>query len=592
MVIDILSALHFLRPLWLLAILPALLLTAYFWWQQHDIGTSWRNAIDPELLGHLTEEAKHSNPRWLWILLFIGWLIASIALAGPSWERLPQPLQQRQDALIIALDLSPSMSAADIQPSRLLRAHYKIRDILQQRTEGLTGLVVYSGDAHVVSPLTDDNNTIVNFIPALTPDIMPVYGDNPAAAITMAEQLLDNAGINQGRILLISDRLNQTIEVAPNIELSVLGIGTATGAPVPSPDGFLQDQQGNTLVSKLQAETMQKIAAANGGRYATIAADNRDIDFLLPSINTGDLFNNQLNNQPSTDTTFDQWRDVGVWLTLALLPLALLAFRRGWLLTLLPLLWLSHPPASYAWEWRDLWQTPNQRGAEAFEEEAFIEAAEHFDDPEWRASAQYRAGDYAAAIEQFAIDTPIANYNRGNALAKAGQLQAAIDAYDRTLEQAEQQSITGEMLIDDTLFNKALVEELLEQQQSADDSSKQGSPEQDASQQDDNEPSQGGPEQQPDDQQQPAEDEQSPEQEQTIDDEPTPEEQTEEQQQNNNQEETDESSDSEQVETTQIDDSQSPEDQATEQWLRQIPDDPAGLLRRKFDYENRRRQQR
>ncbi|WP_240554857.1 VWA domain-containing protein [Oceanicoccus sagamiensis] len=162
----ILDQFHFLRPEWLLAIIPATLL-ALFFWRQKSSAANWRGAINPQLLDHLIDGGSQRVARWPWLLLLLVWVTASIAMAGPTWTKLPQPIHKKQDALVIVLDLSLSMLAEDIKPSRLVRARHKILDILAQREEGLTALIAYSGDAHIVSPLTDDNPTIANLTPAL-----------------------------------------------------------------------------------------------------------------------------------------------------------------------------------------------------------------------------------------------------------------------------------------------------------------------------------------------------------------------------------------------------------------------------------------
>mgnify|MGYP001130857811 CR=1 FL=1 len=249
---------HFLRPLWLLAIIPAFAL-ALLLWRRKSSGANWRAAIAPELIEHLLESAQQVRAQWPWLLL-TGWLLAVFALAGPAWEKLPQPVLQKRDGLVIVLDLSLSMYAEDIKPSRLQRARFKVLDILQKRREGLTGLVAYSGDAHVVSPLTDDTETIANLVPALTPAIMPSYGSDAAAGIDSALQLLRNSGFERGRILLISDEIayDDVDKIAAQIDgsrwqLALIGVGSDQGAPIPLPrdssqGGFLKQDDGTIAI--------------------------------------------------------------------------------------------------------------------------------------------------------------------------------------------------------------------------------------------------------------------------------------------------------------------------------------------------------
>jgi Ca-activated chloride channel family protein len=598
---TVMEQFHFLRPLWLLSLLPACLLVFYFW-RQKSSAANWHGAIDSQLLDHLIEGGSSRTARWPWLVLLACWLIAALALAGPSWKQLPQPIHQKQDALVIVLDLSRSMLAEDIQPSRLVRARHKVLDVLNNRNEGLTALIAYAGDAHIVSPLTDDNPTIANLAPALAPEMMPAAGSDPVAALMLAKQLLINAGMTSGRILLITDGIT-TADVraiddqllAGGYQLSVLGIGSSDGAPIPSQQGFLKDSQGNIVVPQLKRAPLEQLAELNSGRYTDVTLNDRDIQFLLASTLT-DLNDNTV----LSDRQFDQWHDRGPLLALLLLPLALLGFRRGWLL-MLPLL-LLEPQQSIAFEWQDLWQTPDQQAAKAWQQGDSKAAAERFENPQWQGSAHYKAGDYEQAAASFAnSESADGHYNRGNALARAGQLQQAIDAYDKALEQQPDMA--------DALANKQLLEQLKQQQEQEQQDSDQQNSEQNSEQQGDQQDqqqdgqpqqgdNQGQQDQQPNDQaepsEQPSEPTEDPSQqqpEQNSDEQPGQDEAESQQQQPT--EESDQSPQSEQqaAASEQASQQQSQEQQAMEQWLRKIPDDPSGLLRRKFNYEYRLRQQ-
>ncbi len=611
-----LGELHFLRPLWLLSALPALALTFYLWRRQSS-GANWRRAIAANLLAHLLEPQHEQRQRWPWLAL-IGWLIAALAMAGPTWEKFPQPVLQKRDALVIVLDLSLSMYAEDVKPSRLQRARFKILDILNRRHEGVTGLVAYSGDAHVVSPLTDDTATIANLVPALAPDMMPNYGSDPVSGIEQAIQLLHNAGFERGRILLLSDEITDAniAAIAERIggghwQLSIIGVGTEQGAPIPinsdgKNDGFLKQRDGNIVVAQLHRERFEQLARQSHGRYSDLRVDDQDIDALLPI----DL---QTNNEARTvQREFDQWRERGAWLAMLLLPLAALAFRRGWLLMLL-ILPLSTP--SEALEWSDLWQRHDQQAQQAIDAGDAKTAAEKFRDPAWRGAAQYRAGDYATAAQTLKnIDTPDADYNRGNALARAGQLPEAIAAYDAALQKNPN--------LADAKANRELVEELLQQQkqQQGDSTNKDNKNKSDKNQDADNQQAgqksqqQGGDKNQqsgnseqkdaqPSDSQnndsqnakaQDGKSDNSTKQAKSQDDAAQQQnadknQQAAQAQQNANAKE---AADKKQQAVAGTDQPSKEEQQqrATEQWLRQIPDDPAGLLRRKFLYEHRQQE--
>jgi len=605
---EIINNLHLLRPLWLLGIIPGLLLS-WFFLHQRRRALNWRGAISESLLQHLVDSGENSTAaRWRshlpWYALALGWVLSCVALAGPSWEKLPQPVHQRQDALVIVLDLSLSMLAEDIQPARVARARHKILDILAQRSEGLTALIAYSGDAHIVAPLTDDQPTIANLTPALAPGMMPLFGSDPVAALQLAAELLSNAKVPRGKILLISDGVSERdLEQIGNSvqagghQLSILGGGPVNNTPIPTANGFLKDNSGTIIVPQLHRQHLEDLAQANAGRYTDVSLGGDDISFLLPD--TGPELSDESESVLS-DRLFDQWQDRGALLILLLLPLALLAFRRGWLLVL-PLLLVIEPNNSQALEWDQLWQRPDQRGSQALDRGDAKAAAKLFEDSNWRATANYQAGDYKAALGDYQLDTSAqGHYNRGNALAKAGQYKKAIAAYSEALSQQPK--------LEDAAFNKDLLEKLQqqqeEQQQEEQEQEEQDQQEQDQQEQQDGEqdgePSEENEQQDADsqDQQDGEQDgdpsEQDQQQDQQAPEDPAEPEQDAEPQQPTEQEQEQEKTEREaqQQELTEAEQLDQQQQQAMEQWLRKIPDEPAGLLRRKFDYESRLRQQR
>ncbi len=591
---------HFLRPLWLLSIFPA----AFFVWllfKQNAKAANWHGAINDKLLKYLTDSDQSSLSRLPWLALLLGWIIAAIALAGPTWNKLPQPVHQRQDALVIVLDLSYSMLAEDIKPSRLVRARHKILDILQQRSEGVTALIAYAGDTHIVTPLTDDYPTITNLVPSLSPLIMPIPGSDPVTALREARTLFKNAGIDKGKVLLLTDGItDQNADELDDslansgIELSILGIGTSDGAPIPADQGFLKDNQGNIIIPKLDRRPMETLAKANSGRYIDITFDEKDIEFLMPAVSTSLTEDTIL-----TEREFDLWHDRGPLLVLLLLPLALMGFRRGWLL-MLPLLMVLPADNTYAFEWRDLWQRKDQQGMASLSQGYPELAAEEFTHPEWKGIANYHAGNYEQAVENFSSEDSARNYyNRGNALAWAGKLDDAIAAYDQAL------AIEPDM--EDALFNKALVEKIRDeedeqnqqmenqqnsQQQQTNDQNQSQQNSSQQSEQENQEQSGQQNQQQPDQQNQgqsQSTERQSQENEADQEDQAGASQMVE--QKTREQDNEGEESDGEQLAENNQQSFSEQQQQAMEQWLRQIPDDPSGLLRRKFLYESRLRQQ-
>ena len=554
---------HFLRPWWLLGTLPALALGA-LWARRHLAGSHWRDAVEPHLLDALLERAQESRHRWTAWAAAWALLVGAAALAGPTWQRLPQPVEQKQDGLVILFDLSLSMYAQDLSPSRLARAGHKIADVLRARDEGFTALVAYAGDGHVVAPLTDDVRTIENLLTALSPAMMPVFGSNPSSVIDLALDLFDNARMTQGRLLMVTDGIDRVSEVAARCShrfpLSVLGIGTAAGAPIPlefanQPGQQLRDSQGQIVRAALDSGRLATVADLCHGRYRSAGVGDADIHHLLATPLPGE------DGSQDVDREFDAWADFGYWGAVVLLPILLLGFRRGVLACVLVCL-LPFPASASVWD--DLWQRRDQQGWQALEHGSPEAAAELFEDRDLRSAARYRSQDYRGAAEGWRdAATPTDHYNLGNALAQLGDYPAAIAAYEQALTSAPDH--------EDAAFNKALVEQLLEQQQAAEEaqSGSQPSPEEsgDPPSQQDNQSGAGQQEGEAGSDPSDAENSQGASQ----------------------QAETNEEEPLSNAETAEAEGVRDEQQEALERWLRRVPDDPGGLLRRKFQYETNQR---
>jgi len=602
---DFLANFQFLRPLWLLALVPAVLFVAALWRLNSSV-TAWDRAIDKDLLPYLLDRSKNASQRTPLLLLLAVWVLSSLALAGPVWEKLPQPVQKREDALVIVLDLSLSMFAPDHSPSRVDLAKRKLRDILALRGEGQTALMEYAGDAHTVTPLTDDVVTIEALVPSLNPNIMPLFGSDPVSALEIAIDLLKNTDGGSGKILLMTDGIagydeEQTIADlldGSGNELLVMGIGTEEGAPIRTNDGnFLTDERGTIIVPKLNKNLLSSLANRVGGRYHDIQLADSDLAYLLSDLNP--LDDEALSE---VEEEFDVWYEAGPWLLILVLPLAAFAFRRGWLLVL-PLLVAtsvltpvqplmaaefgptvdiqineegfplpSEAEAGFSWSetWRNLWQTPDQRGAEAMRESQYGEAARLFESTDWRGAASYRGGNYEAAIASFAANpTADGHYNRGNALALSGNYAEAITAYNIAL------GLDGTHA--EALQNKEIVEQLLQEQEAEEGEQDEGDSEDSDSQQN----SESESDQQEENSEQQDQESQEGDQEQQEQDQ---------QQQDAPEEQESSESNSEQNTASETENQEFEEQQALEQWLRRIDDDPGELLRRKFRYQYRKRQ--
>ena len=584
---------QFLRPLCLLAFIPLAALV-HFWVEKTRRRSKWLSAINSELLSVLIEDDTKTSGAWLKVLILFALTGGVIGLAGPTWEKLPQNVEQKNDALVIILDLSLSMLSEDIRPSRMVKAKQKVIDILRLRNEGLTGLIAYAGDAHSVVPLTDDNATIENLLVALNPTMMPVFGSNPEHAMTLALELFSNAGMQEGRVLIISDGIDDISKVSKfrssAFPLSVIGVGTPQGAPIPidlpgEARRYIKNTANERVMVRLEEDNLIQVANQSFGRYARLSIGEQDISRVLStSLPTEDA-------SIKVEREFDTWADQGHWATLLLLPLLLMGFRRG-VLACLPIALavqilppLTHAqtndpaPTSRAVEnfqdlsvtqqltsaWDSAWLRDDQRGYRALAEGDTAKAANLFTDPPWHSALngfsakQERKTQYSNREVDFNTA-----YNMGNALAHLGQYEKALKEYDTALDINPND--------EDAIFNKGLVENLKEQQQQQEqDQQKDG---EEAQQQQEGQDSSENSESQPNQEQESSEQQQDREAENQ--DQPTNEEQ---QQQEAQAEQQDQESEANRDE----------KQEALEQWLRRVPDNPGGLLKRKFQYETKQR---
>ena len=588
---EILQNLHFIRPQCLWFLVPALLIALLLFRKSSQSG-NWKSVISPELLPHLLISPKgETKKKYSVPVLLMIWILTSLAMAGPTWKKLPQPVLQKDDAVVILLDLSASMLASDIAPSRAERAKQKLLDLLSLRKEGVTALVAYAGDAHVVTPLTDDTDTIANLLPALSPTIMPLQGSATASAIAMAQELLTAVTSTSGKVLLLSDGISERELQASlkllsdrSVTISILGVGTSDGAPIPLPaGGFLKDQSGAIVIPRLVSRNMEKLANASGGQYSSLTLDDSDV----LKISKSDLLQND--SVLALDRRADTWEDQGYWLILLILPFALMSFRRG-LLIFFPFFFLFNPETSMASAFNNLWLTPDQHATKVLREDGPAKAAPLFENKDWAGTASYHAEEYTNAAKFFSDnDTADSWYNRGNALAKSGNYSEAIEAYEKSLQ--------IEPGATDALENIELLKEL-QQQEKDNKENQQGNQnnnqttnnsEENNTQQNKNNPETSNPTQdsKPTDPQKnnptDKKDSVKDDEKKTQDKKETPE--TE--QSNSHSEQPSQTNHQRNLEQQK---SEQEKDQSTEQWLRRIPDDPSGLLREKFRYESMKRQ--
>ena len=459
MEITALSEFHFLRVEWLW-LLPLWGLVLWFLPKIQSSQIDWAQWIAPPLqrLFVVSSQISQHRKKQLQVGFALIWILGTLALAGPAWERLPQPLLVRDQARVILLDLSYSMLATDLQPNRLERARYKIEDLLNRFQEGQTAIVLYAGDAHTLVPLTEDVETIRTLLPSLHPSLMPVRGSRPDLAFENVIEMLNQVDIQNSHLVWITDGIDdQQVKPLQNLlssqrhKLTVLAVGTPSGAPIVLEKGnYLKDTNNNIVIPQLDLTPLKAVAEALGGQVLPVQYDDSDLERLVASEEKDQGFQEQ-----EEELTTDRWREEGPWLFVLLLPLVAMIFRRGWLFVLVLTSW---PSLSEAWEWRDLFINDNQRAYELLEEGQAAEAAQTFEDSTWQGIASYKAQEYEAALQHWSNEeSPITSYNRGNALARNGKLPEALQAYD--------QALAAKPDWEDAQFNRDLVAKLLDSQQ-------------------------------------------------------------------------------------------------------------------------------
>lgn len=611
------SEFHFLRPECIFLILPLAVLFFYKQIRPLKAG-NWQNVISPQLQQYvLFQKGKETNSKVISGALWLAALLGVLALAGPSWEKQQSAVYRSSHGLVIGLDLSLSMTAQDVTPSRIQRAKYKIIDLIEQQKDKSIALIAYSGDAHVVSPLTKDIATIKSMMTALDPYIMPKPGSNLVNLAKQTVELFEQSNNNPRTLILVTDGVESSdideataLLSAANIDLNILAVGTDEGAPMMRPDGrFIKDSNGQVILPPLEWDNLVELADESNGNIERLTNTEQDIQRIMTKIAQSTEFE----KQEDENVTFDQWLDSGYWLILPLLLLTLGAFRKGVVLSV-ALLILAQSNESYANQIPDVLLNSDQVGAKYFAQDP-AKAAEHFKDKQWKASSLYKSGDYQGALDIWQqFDDAQSLYNKGNALAQLQKFDEAITAYDGALEKQPD--------LKDAEQNKQLLEQMMQNQpqdqqnqqdqdgqqgdqnqqqdgeQTQSDASEQSQQEAQQSQQQDANQSESGKQE---DQQQAS---QSQDGEQQDSKNPLSQEQSKEEKeleeelaelkkqlQEESDQQKEESGEQSMTQSQPTQDAKTLEQQQSmQQWMQRIPDDPSGLLRNKFLYQYQQRQ--
>ncbi|RSL14614.1 Ca-activated chloride channel family protein [Edaphobacter aggregans] len=433
------ASVHFLRPhwLWLLMAVPVIYLAFHI---RDDVRARWKRYIDSELLDHLIVARKqrwHFRPIHMICLLII---LGTVAIAGPTWKREQPPFTEDKAPLVIALDLSRTMDAIDLDPTRLERAKLKLRDLIKARNGGRTALFVYADTTHMVLPFTTDDSLFDLYLSSLSTSLIPGGGKDTAKALRTIEDFLKDEPV-PGTILFVNDGIEPqalptfqqfTGQDENQNDILVMGVGTSSGGPVRTANnGFLTDRFGRRVYTKLDVNTLRSLSRIDISA-TTLTLNDDDIHWIQRRVQ----HHLQAVQQRNSKT---RWIDEGYWLTIPITAITVFWFRKGWTVrwtsaAFAVLFILPSAGAQTRFSWIDLWMTHDQQGCYYFERGDYQKAAEKFEDPLWRGLALARAGDYESALNAFALsDSPEAWYNQGNALAHTGKYPEAIQAYQQAL---------------------------------------------------------------------------------------------------------------------------------------------------------------
>ncbi len=398
-----------------------------------------------------------SHRRWLKAgLVLAAAAFLSLALAGPQYGFHWQEIEQKGVDLMIALDCSKSMLARDIQPTRLDRAKREVYDLLSMLQGDRVGLIAFSGTAFLQCPLTLDYQAFHLFLSTLTPDTMPVGGTDIEAAVRTALAGFDPEAATEKAVILITDGEHtgrgdpiQAAEAARDrgIKVFCIGVGSRGGVPVPNEGGgFKKDPSGGIVVTRLDEETLQKIAVLTGGTYVRSVAGDMDLDVIYTREILGKMERSTL-----TGGRKQVWEDRYQWaLLLAVMVLVIEMLlkstrpKTGAVVLMVLMCWPGFARADALRE-----------GVAAYERGAYEEALKLFidaqlDDPDNpkilynMGNAYYRLEDYENAVHNFRLAQEKggpelkhkARYNLGNAEFRRQAFQKAIDHYQAALELA------------------------------------------------------------------------------------------------------------------------------------------------------------
>ncbi len=460
--IDVLTQLNFIRPWWLLVIAPVLVLLVFFYRFAKNYN-QWNKVIDSRLLNYLMPNYKAQKAhKSLFSMLTLISVLAILALSGPSFWQQKTPIYALDKLQIILLDASVATLSTDVKPSRFERSLLLIRQLLKQQQEGQTMLIAFSGEPFVISPPTSDNKPILNLLDGLSPSTLPVSGFRLDLALSFTEQQLKKHPNKQVDILLLTGTdkvdsksltLAQTLANAGH-HLSIIGVASDKRVPILNDKGLLKNKDGSAVLTGINQRLLSLLANKGGGLYQLLDNDVENIKRYV-TFSKVRLINAQATKQQQKSV---QWVDFGWYLSLMLLPLVWLLFKRGLLLILLIGFFITQPQPTYATPTLSLldtmWQTRNKQAQNLYKQQQYQKAAQLFDNLSWQANANYRAEQFEAAADLYQQLGQY--YNYGNSLAAQGEYKKAIESYKQVQEQ--------HLNYTNAQYNLKVIERLLQQQ--------------------------------------------------------------------------------------------------------------------------------
>lgn len=434
---------HLAEPLWLLlTVMPML------GWLRHTSPTGRTQRLlrfaDPWLLPRLVSGQPGERRRG--ILFTVAWLLACVALSAPYLRVAPAAEQRTALDVAIVLDISPSMQAQDITPTRLQRAKWELEDFLRMSPNDRRALVVFSANAYVVLPLTPDKEAVRHFLAAIDTHIAARRGSSLGLALERAITLLADSRRGSRAILLVTDgeghdggAQHAAREAGrAGIPVLILGVGTDQGAPVPDAAGAFERDGDTPVISRLARNELHAIAQASGGRYADLQPDDSDWAQLTTQLASLARENSYQHSSGHVLPLFPWFVAASVALFLWWGRPALLASC----VVVIPFAAMFAPTPSHANPWQE------QRALEALRRNDLAEAADRYRTQEGynahlgRGVIAYRRSEFREALAAF--DTAVAqaqddsararaHYNAGNALARLDQFAEAAQRYRAAL---------------------------------------------------------------------------------------------------------------------------------------------------------------